>query len=391
MKVELEVGNPADPRTTTYKSSSSGWVPVKSGEVKAVVLRSPHILNVNCTQWKLGSLTSQLKEVFFNKPEVVEFAVGTIKGESPSPVDIISVMDRSAIKVASRSPEKRPSTTIAAKSTEERAFNVSSKKERLSLAEKNPNLEAGHLVSTSWEKRKENHKNKFIGFHTGTRDLVQGEGFMSFMKHAFKDSTSTINRPLRAHIGFSPKATSESQKLLVLAFLKEQLATFFELRELEIGAQEVVCSKKEGKRALTLKNPCEVQQHSDSPGYVICRIPRLKSTCLELQKNLDDKTLKSLQREEYELQRLTAQQGEIDAKVRPLKKQAIVSISDYKRTVDTMSRIQSHEGLAEQRKGSQDSVKAELTQNISTMSGLKQQQQNYKKILDIGFVGNDSI
>lgn len=124
-----------------------------------------------------------------------------------------------------------------------------------------------------------------------------------------------------------------------------------ELRELEIGAQEVVCSKKEGKRALTLKNPCEVQQHSDSPGYVICRIPRLKSTCLELQKNLDDKTLKSLQREEYELQRLTAQQGEIDAKVRPLKKQAIVSISDYKRTVDTMSRIQSHEGLAEQRKG----------------------------------------
>lgn len=51
MKVELEVGNPADPRTTTYKSSSSGWVPVKSGEVKAVVLRSPHILNVNCTQW----------------------------------------------------------------------------------------------------------------------------------------------------------------------------------------------------------------------------------------------------------------------------------------------------------------------------------------------------
>lgn len=136
---------------------------------------------------------------------------------------------------------------------------------------------------------------------------------------------------------------------------KDDMRTGFhkqkELRELEIVAQEVVCSKKEGKRALTLKNSCEVQQHSDSPGYVICRIPRLKSTCLELQKNLDDKTLKSLQREEYELQRLTAQQGEIDAKVRPLKKQAIVSISDYKRTVDTMSRIQSHEGLAEQRKG----------------------------------------
>lgn len=45
---------------------------------------------------------------------------------------------------------------------------------------------------------------------------------------------------------------------------------------------------------------------------------------------------------------------------------------------------------SEVRNKSQDSVKAELTQNISTMSGLKQQ-QNYKKILDNGFVGNDSI
>lgn len=101
------------------------------------------------------------------------------------------------------------------------------KTERLALAERHAHLDncAAEDDITKLDKKKDISVAEFTKEHRDKRDLIQGDGFMKFMKHAFRDSTKKIVGPLRSYIQFS-KDASEQQKHLILAYLEAHLTTF---------------------------------------------------------------------------------------------------------------------------------------------------------------------